>query len=136
MPENKDICPVCGYEGLSSPAYYPDEWGSPSEETCPSCGTQFGYDDGVPGGRYDATKRAARHGELRQKWIAGGMRWWRSEIYWWNVNVRFGGSPPPGWGGGDRPLPDGWDPVAQLQRLEQRTKEAKEAEELDMQDSR
>lgn len=111
------VCPVCGYDGLARAPYYPDEWGSPSDEICPSCGTQFGYHDA--GTRYDTVKRAARHEQLRAKWIAGGMRWWSSEIYWWNVNVRFAGKPPPTWDGKDDPPPEGWDPVAQLRRLAQ-----------------
>jgi len=63
------LCPVCGYPDL------PEEpWcdGSSSDEICPSCGTQFGYDDAAGG---DASRRAAVHRELRTRWIERGMRW-------------------------------------------------------------
>jgi len=122
-------CPVCGFDGLGKAPYYPDDWGGADEGViCPSCGTQFGYHDGAGG--HDTTKRAARHALLRQEWIAKGMRWWRSEIYWWNVNVRFGGSPPPSWGGENQPPPVGWDPVAQLERLIQRAKSRERYEDV------
>jgi hypothetical protein len=55
-------CPVCGFAGLSEPPY--DEKGCASFDICPSCGTEFGYDD--------ATKS---HAELRRLWLAAGAPW-------------------------------------------------------------
>jgi hypothetical protein len=65
-------CPVCGYDDLEEPAF--DDVGAPSFEICPSCGTEFGYDD--------ATRS---HKSLRDEWIAKGMPWWADD------------KPPPGW---------------------------------------
>ena len=59
-------CPVCGYAQLDEPAL--DLLGEPTYSICPSCGTQFGYDD--------ATRS---HDELRADWLAGGGAWW-SEV--------------------------------------------------------
>ena len=54
-------CPVCGYNQLKYP---------PKDETiCPSCYTEFGYDD--------ATRS---HYELRQEWLANGPRWEGSNV--------------------------------------------------------
>jgi len=58
------ICPVCGYPEPESPAY-DAVLGNWYQEICPSCGTQFGYDDAGRG-----------HSELRARWIAGGAKWW------------------------------------------------------------
>lgn len=82
------ICPVCGYDGLSVPAW---SEGSPSDDICPSCGVQFGYDDM----RRDEAERFARHAELREQWIAEGCPWKHSST-----------SPPPD-----------WDPIEQIERL-------------------
>lgn len=50
-------CPVCGYDRLTEP---------PATFTiCPSCGTEFEYDD---------VRRT--HAELRRLWLAGGAHWW------------------------------------------------------------
>ena len=84
----KHLCPVCGYE-LGFP---PWRDASPSDEICPSCGIQFGYTDAAGG---DAARRALTYSKWRTEWIAAGMPW-RSR------------SQPP----------EGWDPVAQLRRLE------------------
>lgn len=51
-----NICPVCGY---------PLQWPPRDFHICPSCGTEFGYDDA---GR--------SHEELRSQWLDGGARWW------------------------------------------------------------
>jgi transposase-like protein len=59
-------CPVCGYYGLEEEPY--DE-GCASFEICPSCGTQFGYED-----------VSKSHEELRQAWIEDGSRWWSKNI--------------------------------------------------------
>lgn len=57
------LCSVCGYAGLDEPPY--DDAGCCSFGICPSCGTQFGYDDAI---------RA--HADLRRLWISKGMLWW------------------------------------------------------------
>lgn len=69
-------CPVCGYGELTD---LPEHF-----SICPSCGTEFGYDDDM-----------ASHAELRQRWIAGGAKWWDIDE-----------SPPPF-----------WSPVAQLRNI-------------------
>jgi len=75
MHNSGDNCPVCGYDALSEPAY--DQHGCASFEICPSCGTEFGYDD---------ASRA--HSELRASWLADGAPW-RSKTR----------PPPAGWSG-------------------------------------
>lgn len=66
MPNNREnTCLVCGFAGLSEPPY--DEHGCASFEVCPSCGTEFGYDD--------ATVRVE---QLRQAWLDRGAGWWSS----------------------------------------------------------
>lgn len=50
-------CPVCGYDKLSE---------APLDFTiCPSCGTEFEYDDAF-----------ATHIQLRADWLRKGARWW------------------------------------------------------------
>jgi len=51
-----NVCPVCGY----LLPYPPSDF-----HICPSCGTEFGYDDS--GASYD---------ELRAQWLATGPSWW------------------------------------------------------------
>lgn len=51
-----NICPVCGYLLKWPPADF---------HICPSCGTEFGYDDA---GR--------THSELRAMWLRSGAEWW------------------------------------------------------------
>jgi len=58
-------CPVCGYNKLNEPPY--DVHNSPSYEICPSCGTEFGFDD-----------FATSIPNLRQKWIENGMEFWNA----------------------------------------------------------
>jgi rubredoxin len=84
------VCPVCGFPDLLEPPWSND---SPSDEICPSCGTHFGYDD-VAGG--DAAKREVVYRDRRSAWRANGCRWFST---------------------GRKP-PDGWDPEAQLQTVE------------------
>lgn len=60
-------CPVCGYDKLLAP---PADF-----MICPSCGTQFGYDDAL-----------TSHEELRSRWIANGANWWSTDT-----------APPTGW---------------------------------------
>jgi hypothetical protein len=67
------MCPVCGYPKLTEPPY--DHHGCASFDICPSCGTEFGYDD-------DANS----HEELRSAWIDGGKLWFSKATL-----------PPPNW---------------------------------------
>lgn len=53
-------CPVCGYDDSELPSFGA-EW---RDEICPSCGTQFGYDDAN-----------TSHEELRRRWVSTGARW-------------------------------------------------------------
>jgi predicted RNA-binding Zn-ribbon protein involved in translation (DUF1610 family) len=63
MPSNESyLCPVCGFDGLDEPPR--DALGLASFGICPSCGTEFGYDD--------ATRS---HAELRTQWKDKGMPW-------------------------------------------------------------
>jgi hypothetical protein len=61
-------CPVCGYNKLKHPPQ--------DENICPSCYTEFGYDDAN-----------RTHAELRQEWIGNGP-------HWEGANVM---PAPPGW---------------------------------------
>ena len=81
-------CPVCGFD-LGFKAW---DGASPSDEICPSCGIQFGYNDAAGG---DVLRRRAIHAEWRAKWVANGKPW--SSI----------GSPSP----------SGWDPDEQLSQV-------------------
>lgn len=67
------FCPVCGYAELEEPPY--DEFGCSSFGICPSCGTQFGYDDAT-----------SAHADMRKIWISKGMLWWSNAQ-----------TPPSGW---------------------------------------
>jgi uncharacterized Zn finger protein (UPF0148 family) len=62
------ICPVCGYKPLLEQPWDGD---MASFGICPSCGTQFGYQDFAA----DSEERSYRHQELRAKWIERGMPW-------------------------------------------------------------
>jgi hypothetical protein len=66
-------CPVCGYPDLAEPPR--DETGLSTFTICPSCGTEFGYDDAT-----------LSHQALRDAWKNSGMKWWSA-----------GCKPPPGW---------------------------------------
>jgi predicted amidophosphoribosyltransferase len=57
MMKRSHICPVCDYD--LSPEY-PDNY-----NICPQCGTEFGNDD-----------ENFSHKQLREKWIAGGRKFW------------------------------------------------------------
>jgi hypothetical protein len=85
------VCPVCGYDRLEDPPWDNE---SPSDDICPSCGTQFGYHDATGG---DAAYRQVRHRELRERWIARGMPWHSRGVM----------DPP-----------DGWDPRQQVAAVE------------------
>jgi len=56
----KNVCPVCGYFLEHPPADF---------TICPSCRTEFGYDDA---GR--------THAELRDSWLRGGAQWWSESV--------------------------------------------------------
>jgi hypothetical protein len=60
-------CPVCGYNNLPDP---PADY-----EICPSCGTEFGYDDFT-----------FSYENLRRKWLAAGAKWHSRRV-----------SPPANW---------------------------------------
>jgi hypothetical protein len=60
MPTVKHYCPVCGFSELSDP---PADF-----NICPSCGTEFGYDD-----------FAIDHQALRNRWIANGAQWFAGD---------------------------------------------------------
>lgn len=61
-------CPVCGFDL----GFKPWDGESASDEICPSCGIQFGYDDAA-GSDHEQRKRI--HDAWREKWIAKGMPW-------------------------------------------------------------
>lgn len=90
MTGGRFTCPVCGYPALEEPPWT-DESGS--DEICPSCGTQFGYDDQAGG---DPAARPAVHLRLREAWKAAGCPWFSQAR-----------RPPPG-----------WDPQAQLRAVD------------------
>lgn len=51
-----NYCPVCGYRLPFAPT---------DHRICPSCGTEFGYDDS-----------GVSHEQLRERWMRSGSRWW------------------------------------------------------------
>ncbi|MBG9768529.1 hypothetical protein [Bacillus vallismortis] len=64
-------CPVCGFHGLTEPAY--DKQGHHSYEICPCCGFQFGFDD------YEMQREDGSYLEpsesiiaYRKNWLADG----------------------------------------------------------------
>jgi len=61
---SKNICFVCGFDGLEEPAY--NEIKEPSYEVCPCCGFEFGVDE---------TGDPDRYGSFRSKWISAGAEW-------------------------------------------------------------
>jgi hypothetical protein len=78
------ICPVCGFE-LEEPAWSGD---AGSQEMCPSCGIQFGYDDA--GGRQDPARLRQIHALWRRAWKRCGMLWssrGRRPPFDWNPHV-------------------------------------------------
>ena len=76
-------CPVCGYDGLTTPPYrtwppptdvvlrppYEDALGQPSYEVCPRCGFEFGNDDNPGTGAPESWE------EYRRDWEAHGSPW-------------------------------------------------------------
>jgi hypothetical protein len=85
---NSMTCPVCGF----SLDFLPWDGESSSQEICPCCGIQFGYDDAGPDG---ADGRPTIYEEWRRCWIGEAMPW-RSV---------------------GQPRPVGWNPVEQLKKL-------------------
>jgi len=81
-------CPVCGYD-LGFP---PWEGDFPSDEICPCCAIQYGYDD-MAGG--DINKRNMIYNERRNLWIKEGM-------LWKSIGTK---------------QPDNWDPAKQIKNL-------------------
>jgi hypothetical protein len=51
------LCPVCGYDQLEDPPK--------SFTICPSCGTEYGFDDAF-----------LTYPELRAAWVGNGAKWW------------------------------------------------------------
>lgn len=70
----KHICPVCGWDELSEPAYYEDIG---SLEICHCCLFQYGNDDDDKG---------FTHEQWREKWVEEGMKFNDGDD-----------TPPPGW---------------------------------------
>ena len=68
-------CPVCLYPKIKE---------NPALETyeiCPSCGIEYGYQDGGPKPKKYYYKR------LRERWINNGKLWWSNHTKkpdWWN----------------------------------------------------
>lgn len=88
----RNICPACGFPSLDEAPWSLD--GGGSEEICPSCGIQFGYDDFCGG---DAEQRKRFYEDWRLRWVAEGMPW-----------SSLGVSSP-----------NGWNPAEQLKNVEQ-----------------
>lgn len=65
----KNICPVCGYDGLEEMPY--DQDGNPSYEICDCCGFEFGFDDDSEGISFE---------EYRKKWIEEGAEWFNPDM--------------------------------------------------------
>jgi len=74
---------------------------SPSDEICPCCGIQFGYDDAVGG---DPGKRNELYARWRRVWVESGMKWFSKST---------------------RP-PIGWDPMKQLAQIGRRDRDEQE----------
>jgi hypothetical protein len=93
MGDDVYTCPVCGWP-LNEEAWSyhaaSDSW-NPSWDICPCCGTEFGYQDFVPGG--DQIELRKEHKRLRRQWIAEGYPWHSSLVT----------------------SSSDWDPVVQLQ---------------------
>lgn len=62
-------CPACNYPL----GFQPWKNNLPSDEICPSCGIQFGYDDAK--GKNEEERKDI-YTEWREKWIKSGKKWW------------------------------------------------------------
>jgi hypothetical protein len=60
------LCPACGY----MLEFRPWQNNVAAEKPCPCCGLYFGHDDA------DESRREAAYHLWRQRWVAGGRRWW------------------------------------------------------------
>ncbi len=87
----KYSCPACAFD-LD---FLPWDGLFPSDEICPCCGIQFGYDDAAGGDLY---KRRNIYESWKNRWIREGMQW------------KSIGIPPP----------INWDPAKQLMSLEKK----------------
>lgn len=67
--ELKQLCPICGFPFFKQFGIKPWDDDIPSNEICPGCGIQFGYDDYAGG---DENKREEIHIVLRQKFFKKG----------------------------------------------------------------
>jgi hypothetical protein len=76
------LCPVCGYDEMQSP---PEDY-----YICPSCGTEFGYEDFAE--TYEG--RVKQWERLRRRWLLNDMAWFSPVI----------------------PPPSPWHPYTQLLR--------------------
>ena len=72
----KNICPVCGYNGLKEPPY--DNHGCASFEVCACCGFEFGFDDLSEGLTFD---------EYKKNWINNGSKWFNESCKPMNSNL-------------------------------------------------
>ena len=81
-------CPVCGF----NLGYRAWDGETASDELCPCCLIQFGYDDATGG---NVAARRILYAKWRSEWVAAGMPW-RSH----------GGGPP-----------QEWNPMSQLNQL-------------------
>jgi hypothetical protein len=88
----QNICPVCGFDDLSEPAYR--DGYNPSYEICPCCAYQFGYHDEAVLADDNETV-GITFKQWRDKWFMAGMVWDR------------GSSLPP----------QDWDPKKQLENI-------------------
>jgi len=89
--EKSHFCPVCGFNFYKYSGELPWNGNTPSDDICPSCGIQFGYEDSI----YDEKKRNDIYKKLRENWIKNGMKWW----------------------GDKEDMPQNWDPKKQLDNL-------------------
>jgi hypothetical protein len=50
VQDQRFVCPACGFDELRKPAWHDaDAAGGGSQEICPNCKIQFGYDDAAGG---------------------------------------------------------------------------------------
>lgn len=63
--DEKNVCPVCGFEGLDEPSY--DEFLEPSCDICPCCGVEFGFDD--------LEFNNVTFVTARNNWLKNGAKW-------------------------------------------------------------
>lgn len=61
----KNVCPICNFCELYDPPYDNDGYGS--DEICPCCGFQFGYDD--------FPNKIEGQNKWRTNWINSGCQW-------------------------------------------------------------